>query len=64
MEEQIITLADQEIATRLATRKHILKDIDQIIDWKRINKILSKLPRYYAVRNTNHSSRQRDRSYS
>jgi len=43
MEKQIITLADQEIAARLATRKHFLKDIDQMIDWKRINKILSKV---------------------
>ncbi|MBM4403176.1 MAG: transposase [Candidatus Cloacimonetes bacterium] len=43
MEKQIITLADQGIAARLATRKHFLKDIDQMIDWKRINKILSKV---------------------
>lgn len=43
MEKQTITFADQEIANRLANRKHFLKDVQQLIDWKRINKILSKV---------------------
>jgi len=43
MEKQTITFADQEIANRLANRNHFLKDIEQLIDWKRINKILSKV---------------------
>mgnify|MGYP001187775567 FL=1 len=43
MEKQIITFADQEIANRLASRKHFLKDVEKLIDWKRINKILSKV---------------------
>lgn len=43
MEKQTITFADQEIAKRLANRKHFLKDVQQLIDWKRINKILSKV---------------------
>ena len=43
MEKQTITFADQEIANRLASRKHFLKDIEILIDWKRINKLLSKV---------------------
>lgn len=40
MEKQIITLADQEIANRLATRKHFLKDVDSLINWDPIRRIL------------------------
>lgn len=43
MEKQIITMADQELANRIEKRDHFLKDIEQIIDWKRINKVLSKV---------------------
>jgi IS5 family transposase len=43
MEKHTITIADQEIAIRLASRKHFLKDIEQLINWKRINKILDKV---------------------
>ncbi|MDD4234293.1 MAG: hypothetical protein PHY61_08095 [Candidatus Cloacimonetes bacterium] len=43
MEKQTLTFADQEIANRLASRKHFLKDVDQLIDWKRINKLISKV---------------------
>lgn len=43
MEKQTITLADQELASRLASRKHFLKDVDQLINWKRINKVLDKV---------------------
>lgn len=43
MEKETITFADQEIARRLANRKHFLKDIEIVIDWKRINKILAKV---------------------
>lgn len=34
MEKQTLTFADQEIANRLANRKHFLKDVDQLIGWK------------------------------
>lgn len=30
MEKQTLTLADQEIANRLANRKHFLKDVDKL----------------------------------
>lgn len=43
MEKQTITFADQEIANRLASRGHFLKDVDQLINWKRINKVLDKV---------------------
>ncbi len=43
MEKQTITFADQEIANRLASRKHFLMDIERLIDWKRIIKILDKV---------------------
>ncbi|HNZ07380.1 MAG TPA: IS5 family transposase [Candidatus Cloacimonadota bacterium] len=43
MEKQTITFADQEIANRLANRRHFLKDVELLLDWKRINKILSKV---------------------
>ena len=43
MEKQTITFADQEIANRLASRKHFLMDIEKLIDWKRIIKILDKV---------------------
>mgnify|MGYP000854532559 FL=1 len=43
MEKQTITFADQEIANRLASRRHFLKDIEQLVDWKRINKILDRV---------------------
>ena len=43
MEKETITFADQEIANRLANRKHFLKDIELVIDWKRIRKTLSKV---------------------
>ncbi len=43
MEKQTLTFADQEIANRLASRKHFLKDVDQLLDWKRINKLISKV---------------------
>ena len=43
MEKHLITLADQEISERLAGRTHFLKDIDTLIDWKRINKTLNKV---------------------
>ena len=31
MEKQTITFADQEIANRLASRKHFLKDIERLL---------------------------------
>lgn len=43
MERQIITFADHEIAKRLADREHFLKDVDSLINWKPIRKILSKV---------------------
>ncbi|MCB5284803.1 MAG: hypothetical protein LHW45_04325 [Candidatus Cloacimonetes bacterium] len=43
MEKETITFADQEIANRLANRKHFLKDIEILIDWKRIRTILAKV---------------------
>lgn len=43
MKRDTISFADQEIANRLANRKHFLKDIELVIDWKRIRKILSKV---------------------
>ena len=43
MEKQLITLADQEISRRLASRKHFLKDIEELIDGKRISKILDEV---------------------
>jgi IS5 family transposase len=43
MEKHTITFADHEIANRLASRRHFLKDVEQLIDWKRINKILDKV---------------------
>ncbi|HRY84085.1 MAG TPA: IS5 family transposase [Candidatus Cloacimonadota bacterium] len=43
MEKQTITFADQEIANRLAGRNHFLKDVEKLIAWKRINKILDKV---------------------
>lgn len=43
MEKETITFADQEIANRLANRKHFLKDIEILIDWKRIRAILAKV---------------------
>ncbi len=43
MEKLTITIVDQEIANRLVSRKHFLKDIEQLIDWKRIDRILSKV---------------------
>jgi len=36
-------MADQELANRIEKRSHFLKDTEQIIDWKRINKVLSKV---------------------
>jgi len=43
MEKQIITMADQELANRIEKRCHFLKDIEKIINWKRINKVLTKV---------------------
>ncbi len=43
MEKQIITFVDQEIADRNATHHHFLKDIEIMIDWKRINNILEQV---------------------
>ena len=43
MEKQTITLADQEIASRLATRKHFLKDVDSLINWSPIRRILDRV---------------------
>lgn len=43
MERDTLTFADQEIKMRIESSKHILKDVDQIIDWKRINKLLGKV---------------------
>ncbi len=43
MEKQTITIADQEIFNRLATRKHFLKDIELLINWKRIDKFLDTI---------------------
>ena len=43
MERDTLTFADQEIKMRIEGSKHILKDVDQIIDWKRINKLLGKV---------------------
>ena len=43
MEKETITFADQEIANRLANRKHFLKDVEKLINWKRINKVLGKV---------------------
>lgn len=43
MEKETITFADREIANRLASRRHFLKDMETLIDWKRIRKILSKV---------------------
>ena len=42
MEKQTITLADQEIQNRISKHKHFLNDIEKVIDWNRINKVLSK----------------------
>jgi IS5 family transposase len=36
-------MADQELANRIEKRCHFLKDIEKIINWKRINKVLSKV---------------------
>lgn len=43
MEKELLTFADQEIANRLASRKHFLKDTEVLIEWSRIRKILSKV---------------------
>ena len=43
MEKQTITFADQEIADRIATHHHFLKDIEIMIDWQRINNILEQV---------------------
>lgn len=43
MERQLITFADHEIAKRLAGRKHFLKEVDSLINWKPIRRILSKV---------------------
>lgn len=38
MEKETITFADQEIANRLASRRHFLKDMETLIDWNRIRR--------------------------
>ena len=43
MAKQTKTKADQEIINRIANQKHFLKEIDVIMDWTKINKVLSKL---------------------
>ena len=43
MEKQTITLADQEIQNRLVKHEHFINDIEKVIDWNRINRILSKV---------------------
>jgi hypothetical protein len=43
MKKQTITFVDQEIANRLAGRKHFLKDVEKMIDWMRINLVLGKV---------------------
>jgi transposase, IS5 family len=43
MEKQIITMADQELARRIEKQDHFLKDIEHMINWKRIQKVLSKV---------------------
>jgi len=43
MERDTLTFADQEIAERTERYRHYLKDIEQLLDWKRINKLLSQL---------------------
>ena len=41
MEKQ--TKADQEIINRIANQKHFLKEKDLIMNWTKINKVLSKV---------------------
>ena len=41
MEKEIMSFADQEIANRLSKRHHFLTDVDQLINWKRILKVLN-----------------------
>jgi len=43
MGNQTMTLAEQENINRIANQKHFLKEIDLIIDWTKINKVLSKV---------------------
>ncbi len=43
MEKHTITLADQEINNRIATRAHFLKDVDHLVNWDRIKKILDRV---------------------
>ena len=43
MEKQTKTKAKQEIINRIANHQHFMKEIDLIIDWTKINKVLSKV---------------------
>lgn len=43
MEKQVITFTDYDIANRLANRKHFLNDLEALINWERIRKILNKV---------------------
>jgi len=45
MNRELLTLADQELSTRTERFPHYLKDIERILDWKRINKLLSQIDR-------------------
>ena len=37
------TLADQEIQNRISKHKHFLNNMEKVIDWKRINRVLLKV---------------------
>ena len=43
MNKESLTFADQEISDRLTNCKHFLKDIELLINWNRIRRILSKV---------------------
>lgn len=43
MERTLITLADQELANRIESRPHFLKEVDNRLNWNRIRKILNKV---------------------
>lgn len=43
IEKQTITLADQEIKNLLVKHEHFLNDIEKVIDWSRVHKVLSKV---------------------
>ncbi len=43
MGNQTMTLAEQENINRIANQKHFLKEKDLIMNWTKINKVLSKV---------------------